>query len=120
MRNNKKRLQLRKVYSFVVDGKCELWYLQMLKQHEALNINIEPKLLQNKKLREQFELVKKLAEDSDKVFWIIDFDTIEKERQETKKGAISPLEKFKELYNKAINIKDKNIVIIVNNPCLEY
>ena len=86
MRNNKKRLQLRKVYSFVVDGKCELWYLQMLKQHEALNINIEPKLLQNKKLREQFELVKKLAEDSDKVFWIIDFDTIEKKGKRQKRG----------------------------------
>jgi hypothetical protein len=119
MRENKKILQpKRAVFSFVVDGKCERWYLQSLQQHEKVNINLEPKLPQKKILSVQFAQVEELAEGSEKVFWIIDFDTILKETQEVKKDRKTPLHEFQELYNKAK--KNEKIIIIVNNPCLEY
>jgi len=119
MRVNKRILTPKKrVFSFVVDGKCELWYLQLLKQHENLNINLEPKLPQKKKLQDQFDLVKDLEKESEKVFWIIDFDSIMKETQEARKGNKTALKVFQELYAKSL--KNKNIVVIINNPCLEY
>jgi hypothetical protein len=119
MRKSKNRLQPKKsVFSFIVDGKCELWYLQLLKQHEMLNINIEPKLPQKKKLQDQFKLALELSEECEKVFWVIDFDNILKETLETKKSNKTPLQEFQELYNKCEN--DEKIIIIVNNPCLEY
>jgi hypothetical protein len=118
MRKSKEISQKKSVFSFVVDGKCELWYLQLLKQHEALNINLEPKLPQKKKLQDQFALVETLTEESEKVFWIIDFDVILKETQETKKGNKTSLQEFQELYNKTK--KNDKIIIVVNNPCLEY
>ena len=119
MRKSKNISQPKKlVFSFVVDGKCELWYLQLLKQHETLNINLEPKLPQKKKLQDQFELAKTLVEESEKVFWIVDFDIVLKETRETEKGNKTPLQDFHELYNKCKN--NEKIIIIVNNPCLEY
>ena len=119
MKNSKNALQSKKpIFSFVIDGKCELWYLQLLKRHERLNINIEPRLPQKKKLQDQLEAVKTLTKESGKVFWIIDFDTILKETRETKKGNKAPLQKFQELYNKCK--KNEKIVIVINNPCLEY
>lgn len=110
------------VFSFVVDGKCELWYLQLLKHHEEINvkkkINIEPKLPQKKKLKDQFELVIKLSDESEKVFWIIDLDSILKETKEAKRGERTSLQELEELYAKCLKIE--KIIVIVNNPCLEY
>ena len=122
MRKSKNILQPKKTaFSFILDGKCERWYLELLKQHEKLNdknIHLEPKLPQKKKLNDQFELAQTLAKESEKVFWVVDFDNILKETQEAKKGEKTPLQEFKELYNKCKD--NENIVIIVNNPCLEY
>ncbi|GHT65195.1 hypothetical protein AGMMS50239_24420 [Bacteroidia bacterium] len=113
-----RNIQKRKVFSFVVDGKCELWYLQLLKQQENLNIHLEPKLPHKKSLKDQFNLVSRLSKESEKVFWIIDFDNIQKETIENKKGTKSALQEFQGLYNKCQN--NANIVVIVNNPCLEF
>ena len=119
MKKSKNILQSKNpVFSFVVDGKCELWYLQLLKRHERLNINIEPKLPQSKKLQDQFEVVKTLIKESKKVFWVIDLDTILKETRETKKDNKTTLQKFQELYSKCT--KNEKIVVVINNPCLEY
>lgn len=109
------------VFSFVIDGQCELWYLQLLKECENLNtrsIHLEPKLPQKKKLKDQFNLAIELSEESEKVFWIIDFDTVLKETRESKKEKKTPLRELKELYDKCK--KNGKIIIIVNNPCLEY
>ena len=122
MRKNKKISKSQKqLISFVVDGKCELWYLQLLKQHEKLNDNniiLEPKLPQKKKLKDQFNLVKELSEQSEKTFWIVDADTILKETRETTRSKKTSLQEFQELYTKCL--KNKKIHVIVNNPCLEY
>jgi hypothetical protein len=117
MRTSKKiQKPKRRVFSFVVDGECELWYLQLLKQQENLNIHLEPKLPCKKLLKDQFDLVLNLSEESEKIFWIIDFDNINKETQEAKKGEKTVLQQFKEYCNQ---ISD-NTVVIVNNPCLEF
>ena len=92
----------------------------MLKRNErSIVVNIEPKIPQRKKLSEQFENVIKLSEESTKVFWIIDFDVITKETKESKTGSKTATQLFLE-YRKTIAEKYKNVVIIVNNPCLEF
>lgn len=113
----KNKPQARKIFSFVVDGECEIWYLQMMRKNENLvNINVKPELPQKKKLSDQFKMVTELAEESEKVFWIIDFDNINKETQEAKKGGKTALQQFKEYYNQT----PYNVIIVINNPCLEF
>jgi hypothetical protein len=106
-------------FAFVVDGETEMWYLQMLKRNERqLKLNIEPKLPQRKSIKQQFELVKNLSvSEYSKVFWIVDLDTIIKESRESPKGRKTALQLFTE-YNKSL--KGKNVVVIANNPCLEF
>lgn len=59
-------------FAIIVDGQTEVWYFQMLKRNEpSLQVNIEPKIPQKKKLSEQYEKVLELAEDFTKVFWIL-------------------------------------------------
>lgn len=107
-------------YAFVVDGECEFWYVQMLKRNErSINVNLEPKIPQRKKLSEQYELVLELSKDYKEVFWIIDFDVINSETRSAKKGSKTALVEFKEYCN-TIEKEHKNIHVIVNNPCLEY
>ncbi|MDR0864428.1 MAG: RloB family protein [Candidatus Symbiothrix sp.] len=107
-------------FAFVVDGQCESWYIRMLKRNEKdLNITLNPKLPEKKKIAEQYEQVVKLLERYDKVFWIIDFDSINKENREAKKRTKTELQVFREYYAK-IKKKYTNVEVIINNPCLEY
>jgi len=120
MRPNKKiKQQANPVFSFVVDGECEYWYLQMLKDNErSLKIHLSPEIYKKKALKEQYKKVIELAEESKKVFWVIDFDVIYKETQEAKTGKKTSLQEFQELYNKCK--KNEKIIVIVNNPCFEF
>jgi hypothetical protein len=113
-------IKTKPTFAVVVDGDCEVWYLQMLKRNErSINVNIEPKIPQKKKLSEQFENVKSLSKDYKKVFWIIDFDTILSEARNARNGERTRLQEF-EAYHTEVNDEHDNIVIIINNPCLEY
>lgn len=108
-----------KAFAFVVDGDTEVWYLQMFKRNEReLNINIEPKLPSKKSIPEQFKMVKDLAEDYTRVFWIVDYDVIAKETREAKKGAETSEQLFIKLKEKAE--KFDNVIVVVNNPCIEF
>ena len=99
------RLKGQNAYAFVVDGDTEVWYLQMLKRNErTLSVNIEPKLPSKKSISEQFEMV--------------DYDVIIKETREAKKGVETAEQLFIRLRDAANKIE--NIVVIVNNPCLEF
>lgn len=119
MRINKKKQQVKQVFSFVIDGDCEYWYLQMLKDEEqSLNIHLYPEIPKKKTLKEQYRRAVELAKDSEKVFWIVDFDVIHKETQEAKGGKKTALQEFQELYNKCI--KNDKIIVVVNNPCFEF
>jgi len=120
MSRNKKILPRKKsIFSFVVDGECEFWYLQMMKDNEkSLNINLLPEIYKKKTLEEQYQRVIELAKESKKVFWIIDFDVINKETKEVKQGQKNKLTKFKEYYLKIK--RHSNVEVIINNPCFEF
>jgi hypothetical protein len=102
MRNSKNISRPQKpIFSFVVDGECELWYLQKMKENEtSLKMHLDPKIPQKKKIANQYNTVLELAEESVKVFWIVDFDVILKETKEAKKGVKTALDEFKEYYQK--------------------
>jgi RloB-like protein len=70
-------------------------------------------------LSEQFETVVELSEEYTKVFWILDFDVIISETKSAKLGSKTALDSFLS-YKKKITQKYKNVVVIVNNPCLEF
>lgn len=107
-------------FAFVVDGECEFWYIQMLKRNEkSINIDLKPEIPQKKKNADQFKKVVELSADYDKVFWIIDFDVIRSETLLAKKRTKTALQEFKE-YCDEINKNHENIIVIINNPCLEY
>ena len=107
-------------FAFVVDGDCEFWYIQMLKRNErSINVDLKPEIPQRKKLADQYAKVIELSKDYDKVFWIIDFDVINSETRLAKKGTKTALQEFKEYWNE-IKREYKDIVVIINNPCLEY
>ena len=103
-------------YAIIVDGKTEVWYFQMMKRNEpSLQVNIEPKIPQKKKLSEQYEKVLELAENYTKVFWVIDLDVV---IVESKKGKTNQIKKLEDYLN-ALK-KNENVITILNNPCLEY
>ena len=120
MRTKEKR-QTREAFAVVVDGETEKWYLQMLVKNETnISSNIKPHIPKNKDIDEQYKLVRDLSkkeEEYDKVFWIVDLDVLLKEERE-KKNSTSSLQKSLEYWGKLS--KQKKIVVIVNNPCLEY
>jgi len=110
----------KKTVAVIVEGETEKWYISMLKRNEPkLPINIKPELNVKKTLEQQYKHVTGLAEYYTKVFWIVDFDTILDETRKAKKGTSTALEKFNNCRHK-IEKEYKNVVIIVNNPCLEF
>ena len=115
----RKNISTQQAFAVVVDSETEYWYLQMLKHNEPnILFDIMPKFLQKKNVTQQYKLVTELSKkEYDKVFWIIDLDILLKEERE-KKDTPSSLQKFLNYY-KSLS-KQKKIVVIVNNPCLEY
>ena len=108
-------------YAIVVDGETEFWYFQMFKRNESsLQINIEPKIPQKKKLSDLYKKVLEYAEVYTKVFWIIDLDVVIAESKYTKKGTESPTEELNKYLEILKNKKYANVITILNNPCLEF
>lgn len=114
-------LKIKPKYAVVVDGETEFWYIQMLKRNERLVlVDLKPEIPQLKKLSEQNDIVIGLSKDYDKVYWIIDFDVVNKETREAKKGKASALQEFKRYYDNIVNNYDNIVIVIINNPCFEY
>ncbi len=112
-------IQQRTAYAVLVDGETEAWYLQMLRRNEpSLGISIKPELPAKKTLKAQYEKVCDLAEEYDKVLWIIDLDTVRKETHEAAKGHQNAAQELITL-RKRVEGNDK-ITVIINNPCLEF
>lgn len=108
------------VYAIVHDGDTEKWYFQLMKQEE--NIRIQTDFIHlNGNLREVYNQIEKLLLSKlyTNVFWIIDFDAIIKEENERSKTSISPLEEFIKIKND-IQKYGKTLLMVVNNPCLEF
>ena len=107
-------------FAIIVDGDCESWYFQMLRRNEkGINVDLKPEIPQNKKLKEQFGKVIEQSKHYDKVFWIVDYDVITKETALAKKGAETASQEFKK-YVAQLEKENKNVVVIINNPCLEF
>lgn len=116
-----KHLRDRKKYAIVGDGECEIWYFQMLKKHNpALPINIEPKLAQKSSLYNQFQTIKDFADAYHKIFWIIDYDVILSQTKLCKKGNKPKNQEFKEYFDEICKKHSENVIVIINNPCLEF
>lgn len=111
----------------VVDGPDEKWYIDQARKHycngKARSLQVSPKFPSRKKVKDLFEA----AEDESKkeytqVVLIIDMDDILCDQGE--------YQSFCSLYEKYQIIKSggrvrgaawmKKLVVIVNNPCLEY
>jgi hypothetical protein len=123
MRKNKAiPLKSKPTFAIVVDGETEFWYCQMLVRNEKdkLNVRVKPELPSKKSLSDQFKLVKTLADDYTKTFWIIDLDVILKETRENKKGSKTRIQEFTEYINFIRKKYERKVIIIVNNPCLEF
>ncbi|NDV64055.1 RloB domain-containing protein [Bacteroides sp. 224] len=107
-------------FAFLVDGDCEYWYIQLLKRNEQnLKVDLKPEIPQRKELSDLYMKAKELSKDYTKVFWIVDFDVIQKETRETPKGKKTPMQYFKEYYAD-LRSNYENVIVIINNPCLEY
>lgn len=107
-------------FAIVVDGDCESWYFQMLRRNEkGINVDLKPEIPQKKKLKEQFEKVTEQSKHYDKVFWIVDYDVINSETASAKKGTETASQELKR-YITQLAKKYKNVVVIINNPCLEF
>ncbi|MFC5284227.1 RloB family protein [Pedobacter alpinus] len=109
-------------FAIVIDGETEFWYFQMLVRNERdnLNVRIKPELPSKKSLIDQFKLVKQLSEDYTKTFWIVDLDVVLKETREVKKGEKTRIQELEEYINILSKKYPETIVLIVNNPCLEF
>lgn len=117
--------------ALVIDGKDEKWYINKVKDHYPCKvlkeIKVKPELPEKKKVEELFDFAKsKLEKEYTSVVLIVDMDGPLKDSRE--------FMKFQELYAKYLCAKNnsltgrqkanygwmKNILVIVNNPCLEY
>ena len=109
------------VFAVVVDGETEDWYLQMLKRNERhIRVSIKPEIPAKKSLEDQYKLVCELSDkEFTEVYWIIDLDTVLKETNQAPKGKKLPIKQFEE-YRAKLTKNRKNVVVIVNNPCLEF
>lgn len=107
-------------FVIIVDGNCESWYFQMLRRNEKdINVDLKPEIPQKKKLKEQFEKVIEQSKYYDKVFWVVDYDVINNETELAKKGTETASQAFKK-YVTQLEKNYKNVIVIINNPCLEF
>ena len=118
MRTNPHKKVAKPTYSIIVDGETEIWYFQLLKQHEHLSVDIKPELPKKKSLFDQFNTVVDNARHYDKVFWVLDFDVVIKEDNDIKKGQKLRTQEFKEYLAKLEKLD--NVEVFINNPCLEF
>lgn len=117
--------------ALVVDGQDEKWYIDRVKAHYPCNalksIRIRPELPERKKVQELFDFAEnKLNEEYTYVVLIIDMDEPLKDSKE--------FNTFQDLYEKYVAAHNNSLVgrqktkygwmnkllLIVNNPCLEY
>lgn len=125
-RKIKKRVA-KKTIAVIVDGQDEKWYIQKAKEHypcEAIkHASIQPEMAEKKKVQDLFDTAhERIDAGFDHVILMVDMDDPLNKPAE--------FERFKVLYEqyrraKCNNITPanrwmKNLIVIVNSPCLEY
>ena len=109
--SRRKRRQPREVWSFIVDGDTEKWYLDLMKQyerHRLPKVHIKPEI-PKKKLRDLRDQVLENSDSYNRVFWIVDLDAIIHDEQ---------LGEFSNIVRELREID--NVSVLVNGPCLEF
>lgn len=120
MSRKRKNRSVAKAYAVIVDGETEQWYLQMLRKNEpSLNVVIEPKLHVRQSLKEQCMQVEKACKSYDKVFWVVDMDSILKDSKICKKNP-TPLQILKDNIEILKKSYPEIFVGVFNVPCLEF
>lgn len=116
-----KQRKLNNTIAVIADGQTEKWYLERVKVHypcDALkSTKIEPQLPQKKQISELVGMAKaKVEEGYPKVILLVDFDEVLSNVEEFRKFQSFYQEYHKENHDKWMN----SLLLIVNNPCLEY
>jgi hypothetical protein len=114
-KSEKLRRELKTSILIYGDGETEKWYFQAYNRYldnvygGDLKIKIIPEFPKRKKLEEIKDEIKKSLISYDKIFWIVDFDKIIDDKK------IDSLKKIEDELSRS-----NKVVIIKNNPCLEY
>lgn len=121
MSRTTKQRKLNNTIAVIADGQTEKWYLERVKIHypcDALkNTKIEPQLPQKKQITELFCMAKtKIEEGYPKVILLVDFDEVLSNAEEYREFRNLYQEYSKDNHDNWMN----NLLLIVNNPCLEY
>lgn len=121
MSRQTKPRKLNNTIAVIADGKTEKWYLESVKAHypcEALkSTKIEPKFPQKKQITELVGMAKaKVEEGYPKVVLLVDFDEVLSNAEEFQEFQYFYQEYLQENHDKWMN----SLLLIVNNPCLEY
>lgn len=106
--------------AIIGDGETEKWFFQLLKDVENIKTP-----MQYPEAKGSLDVVLSIVQDVmsrgfTKVYWLVDFDVIVKEERERKKGTPSVIAKFFEAKTKLEHQYVNKLVILINNPCLEY
>ena len=101
-------------YAILGEGDTERYYVKVLRERLGRNCKIRliyiPELTTNLSLKEQYKRLTELLSEGeyDKIFWILDADRYIHDK------------KLVNLIEFIIKAEKKNIVVIVNNPCIEF
>jgi len=79
----RRRRKLRKVYCVLVEGETEKYYIDALRKAERCPIKIKPSIVHQISLKDVKKYIKRYAnEEYDKIFWVVDMDTYQDEKEE--------------------------------------
>lgn len=121
MSRQSKQRKLNNTIAVIADGQTEKWYLERVKVHypcEALkSTKIEPQLPQKKQIAELVRMAKaKVEEGYPRVILLVDFDEVLSNAEEFREFQHFYQEYRKDNHDQWMN----SLMLVVNNPCLEY
>jgi len=115
LRRKRPRKNPKRTYLVYVEGETEVIYLLNFNSREHPFI-IKPELPRNYEIKKQFMEIKRLIEietEYEKIYWILDGDQIVHNNElETFKRILKEIKQNKTLKEK--------VILLVNNPCLEF
>lgn len=126
-----KARNLTNTIALIVDGKDEKWYFEKVKQHSSSKsmsyMRIDPDFPDRKKVDDLFTHARDMVKDGFfKVILVLDMDNILKENSEFERFKIY-FERYNGAHNDTLkgNAKArhgwmKNLLLVINTPCLEF
>jgi hypothetical protein len=113
MRNRNKKRPLLKKIAVVGEGETEWFYFNDLKDSESLKFELKPQLPQHTSYKSIFKKSEQLLKEGfDKVYCVLDLDTVLKDSVQTNRY-FSEKQKIVKKYR-------EKLLILESNPCIEY